>query len=107
MWRAGGGAGQLGHNDRKRRLVPSTLLPQSLGDTRAGRCRHLSQDRAVALAMACHSRLGEKSALAQVPPELVCRIAHASRPWTQSAAVKVPGILRMLGGGFAESLCQE
>lgn len=99
----GGGAGQLGHNDRKRRLKPTAVAPKWLGGARSGRCRRLPAERALAFAMLTHSRLGAPSPFAELPSDLVCRIAKSAHPWPRGRVQMEPSILRLLGGGFAES----
>jgi alpha-tubulin suppressor-like RCC1 family protein len=57
----GGGAGQPGHDDRKRRLLSQEVASSSLGDLKAGRCRPLSAELALAWCMVSHKPLAEGS----------------------------------------------
>jgi hypothetical protein len=69
-----------------------------------GRCRHLSAEKALALSMSGHARLGAGSSLRVLGADLLSRIveAAASLPAGVSSSTP-PGRLRVLGAAFLDS----
>jgi hypothetical protein len=101
LWTWGDGTrGKLGHDDVKKRLVPTRVAAASLEGTRIGRCRPLPTEHAVGLAMGTHARLGAASPVRALAgePALLIMIASAASHWVSGVAGESEGLIRLLGG---------
>eukprot|EP00802_Teleaulax_amphioxeia_P010551 Tamp_10579.p1 GENE.Tamp_10579~~Tamp_10579.p1 ORF type:complete len:468 (-),score=54.70 Tamp_10579:235-1638(-) len=99
--------GGLGHSalpDRDRAAVaglPTRVGQAWLSGQRVGRYHTLAPDHALAFAMGTHARLGAGNgcAYSSMPTELLKRVVEACRWWPACGASKVPGAVRLMGGG--------